>query len=82
MSIYEKFYSKNNYNKNFLNTDRLEKPYNIDYFHYSLTKRNNFTNNFFYSYNNLENMNQYNNSIGEMLKPSENIFELELEFRQ
>ena len=80
MSTYEKFYSNKNYNKNFLNTDRLEKPYNIDFFNYSITKRNNFTNNMYYSYNNLENMNPYN-SLGEMLKPSENIFELELEFR-
>ena len=81
MSTYEKFYSKNSYKKNFFNTDRSEKPYNIDFYNYTFTKRNNFANNIYYSCNNLENMNQYNSS-GEMLKPHENIFELELEFKQ
>ena len=81
MSIYEKFYSKNSYKKNFFNTDRSEKPYNIDFYNYTFTKRNNFANNIYYSCNNLENMNQYNSS-GEMLKPHENILELELEFKQ
>ena len=81
MSTYEKFYSKNSYKKNFFNTDRSEKPYNIDFYNYTFTKRNNFANNIYYSYNNLENMNQYNSS-GEMLKPHENILELELEFKQ
>ena len=81
MSTYEKFYSKNSYKKNFFNTDRSEKPYNIDFYNYTFTKRNNFANNIYYSCNNLENMNQYNSS-GEMLKPHENILELELEFKQ
>ena len=81
MSTYEKFYLKNSYKKNFFNTDRSEKPYNIDFYNYTFTKRNNFANNIYYSCNNLENMNQYNSS-GEMLKPHENILELELEFKQ